>query len=174
MPRLVCGEGSSESKREREVKEGDTVAKATAKKLREGIEAYFAGISRMTEVLESVPTGEKDKYGRDICEERVALNGRGEVVKVEKWLVPPSITDLQNHLELTAAQWEQMKEDEGAKAVIEAAEMRVERYLRRELLTRPGKDLKGVILTLQRDFGFDAEADEMGGTLEELLGGGED
>jgi hypothetical protein len=104
----------------------------------------------------------------------VALNGRGEVVKVEKWLVPPSITDLQSHLELTAAQWEQMKEDEGAKTVIEAAEMRVERYLRRELLTRPGKDLKGVILTLQRDFGFDAEADEMGGTLEELLGGGED
>ena len=96
------------------------------------------------------------------------------MVKVEKWLVPPSITDLQNHLELTAAQWEQMKGDEGTKAVIEAAEMRVERYLRRELLTRPGKDLKGVILTLQRDFGFDAEMDEMGGTLEELLGGGDE
>ena len=96
----------------------------------------------MTEVMESVPTGEKDKYGRDICEERAALNGRGEVVKVEKWLVPPSIADLQSHLEVTAAQWEQMKGDEGARAVIEAAEMRVERYLRRELLTRPGKDLK--------------------------------
>ena len=95
------------------------MSKATGKKLREEIEAYFAGISRMTEVMESVPTGEKDKYGRDICEERVALNGRGEVVKVEKWLVPPSITDLQNHLELTAAQWEQMKGDEGTKAAKE-------------------------------------------------------
>ena len=84
------------------------MAKATAKKLREGVEAYFAGISRMTEVMESVPTGEKDKYGRDICEERAARNGRGEVVKVEKWLVPPSIADLQSHLEVTAAQWEQM------------------------------------------------------------------
>ena len=150
------------------------MAKATAKKLREGVEAYFAGISRMTEVMESVPTGEKDKYGRDICEERAALNGRGEVVKVEKWLVPPSVTDLQSHLGLTAAQWEQMKEEDGTKATVAAAEMRVERYLRRELLTRPGKDLKGVILTLQRDFGFDGEADEMGGTLEELLGGGEE
>ena len=87
--------------------------------------------------------------------------------------MPPSIADLQNHLGLTAAQWELMKEDDGTKAVVMAAERRVERYLRRELLTRPGKDLKGVILTLQHDFGFDSEAAE-GGTLEELLGGGEE
>ena len=87
MSQVVCGERSSDGRREREVKEGDMVAKATGKKWREGIEAYFAGISRMTEVMESVPTGEKDKYGRDICEEKVVLNSRGEVVKVEKWLV---------------------------------------------------------------------------------------
>lgn len=149
------------------------MARATAKKWREGIEDYFAGISRMTEVTEAAATGEKDKNGREIFEQRTARNGRGEAVLVEQWLVPPSIADLQNHLGLTAAQWELMKEDDGTKAIVMAAERRVERYLRRELLTRPGKDLKGVILTLQHDFGFDSEAAE-GGTLEELLGGGEE
>ena len=149
------------------------MAKATGKKLREGIEDYFAGISRMEAVKENVPTGEKDKYGRDICEEKTALNGRGEVVMVEQWLVPPTITDLLQHVGLTKVQWEQMREEEGTKAMVAAAELRVERYLRRELLMRAGKDLKGVILTLQHDFGFDSETTECG-TLEELLGGGEE
>ena len=149
------------------------MAKAAGKKLREEIEDYFAGISRMRAVTESVPTGEKDKNGRDICEERVALNGRGEVVKTEDWLVPPTIADLLDHVGLTAEDWERFRSDDKLRPVVQAAEMRVERYLRRELLMRPGKDLKGVVLTLQHDFGFDDETAE-GGTLEDLLGGGDE
>ena len=147
----------------------------TPKRLKEGIEDYFAGISRREAVTENVPTGEKDKYGRDICEERLALNGRGEVVKVERWLVPPSIQDLLHHIGLTKAEWECFRGEDRFTHLVQAAELRVERYLRRELLIRPGKDLKGVILSLQHDFGFDAEVEtEGGGTLEELLGGGEE
>ena len=150
------------------------MAKAAGKKLREEIDNYFAGISRMRAVTENVPTGEKDKYGRDICEERIALNGRGETVKVEEWLVPPTIADLLQHVGLTKEEWERFRGEDKLRTVVQAAELRVERYLRRELLTRPGKDLKGVVLTLQHDFGFDAEAEMGGGTLEELLGGGDE
>lgn len=150
------------------------MAKAAGKKLREEIDNYFAGISRMRAVTENVPTGEKDKYGRDICEERIALNGRGETVKVEEWLVPPTIADLLQYVGLTKEEWERFRGDDKLRTVVQAAELRVERYLRRELLMRPGKDLKGVVLTLQHDFGFDAETEMGGGTLEELLGGGDE
>lgn len=148
------------------------MAKAAGKKLKEEIEDYFADISRMEELEENVPTGEKDKYGREICEQVTALNGKGEPVLVEKWLIPPAIPDLLNRLGLTAAQWEQIKENEKLGAIAVAAEERVERYLRRELLMRPGKDLKGIIMTLQNDFGFGEEVEEEdNGSLEDLLGG---
>ena len=150
------------------------MAKASGKWLREKVEDYFAGISRMEELEESAPTGEKDKNGREIYEQRTALNGRGEPVLVEKWLIPPSIPDLLDRLGLTAAQWERIKEDERLGEIAVAAEERVERYLRRELLLRPGKDLKGVIMTLQNDFGFGGETEgEESDTLEGLLGGGD-
>lgn len=144
----------------------------TAKKLREEIRNYFAEISRTVELKESVCTGEKDEKGKDIYVWVTALNGRGEPVLVEEWLVPPTIADLLGRLHLTAQRWAQIKAEGGlAGAVAMAAEAKVERYLRRELLTRPGKDLKGVILMLQNDFGFGGEVEEQErGTLEELLG----
>ena len=146
-----------------------------AAKLEKDITAYFSGISRLVTVKENKPTGKKDSYGHEIYELASVTNRLGKVVKVEEWLIPPSIPDLLHQLKLTQEQWDEMKKIEGFRETCEAAERRVERYLRRELLTRPNKEVKGVMLTLQKDFGFGelsggGEAEE--GSLEELLGGG--
>lgn len=150
------------------------MVKLTAKKLKEGIEDYFADISRVVELKEKVPTGIRDSSGHEIYDEIVAVNGKGAPVMVEEWLVPPSIIDLQNRLGLTVAEWEQIKADEKTGPLAMAAEVRVERYLRRELLLRPNKAIKGVMLTLQNDFGFGGgeEEDDSSGGLEDLLKGG--
>ena len=148
------------------------MAKWTRSKLTSAIDGYFAGISRETTVKETVRTDKKDADGHWIYEEREALNGDGEAVKVTEWLLPPSIQDLQHELGISPEEWAEMKNDTKLSAPARCAEQTVERYLRRELLTRPNKAIKGIVLTLQKDFGFDEAAEESGGTLEELLGGG--
>ena len=149
------------------------MAKWTRNRLANEIEGYFAGISRESTVKEQVNTGLKDADGHWIYEEREALNGNGEVVTVTEWLLPPSVQDLQSALGITPEEWAEMKNDTKLSAPARCAEQTVERYLRRELLTRPNKAIKGVLVTLQKDFGFDeATEDSSSGTLEELLGGG--
>ena len=146
-----------------------------AAKLEKDITAYFSSISRLVPVQERVSTGQKDENGHEIYKLQSVKNRLGKVVKTEEWLIPPSIPDLLHQLKLTQEQWDEMKKLEGFREACEEAENRVERYLRRELLTRPNKAVKGVMLTLQKDFGFGeigggGEAEE--GSLEDLLGGG--
>lgn len=148
------------------------MAKWTAKKLKTEIDGYFAKISRMAPVKEPVPTGRKDSQGHEIYEMVEMKNGLGEVVMAEEWILPPSIHDLLDCIGMTEEEWEQLKSEDSLKKIAVAAEKKVERYLRRELLTRPNKAIKGVVLTLQKDFGFgdDAASTPEGGTLEQLLG----
>lgn len=149
------------------------MTKWTAKKLKSGIDGYFARISRTVTVKEPVPTGEKDDKGHEIYKMVDMVNGLGEAVETEEWIVPPSIQDLQHALGLTPDDWVEIRADEKLAEIAMAAELRVERYLRRELLVRPNREIKGVMLTLQNDFGFGGEvADEGSGTLEDLLKGG--
>ncbi len=145
-----------------------------AAKLEKDITAYFSGISRLVPVQERVPTGQKDENGHEIYRLQSVKNRLGKVVKTEDWLLPPSVPDLLHSLSLTPEDWARMKSEPELGEICEAAERRVERYLRRELLTRPNKAVKGVLLTLQKDFGFgevSASGEDAGG-LEELLGGG--
>lgn len=145
---------------------------AEARKLEKAMTAYFSGISRLVPVTEQVATGQKDEDGHMIFKAVGVKNRLGKVVKTEDWLIPPSIADLQHALGLTEGEWAALKGREETRELCEAAEKRVERYLRRELLTRPNKAVKGVLMTLQEDFGFGAAeaAAESGGSLEELLG----
>lgn len=141
------------------------------KKLKKAVERYFQGISRVVTVTEPMATGKKDEDGHAVYKSVSVKNRLGRVVKTEEWIIPPSIADLRHELGLTEDEWAALKAAEDTRLICEAAEERVERYLRRELLTRPNKAIKGVVLTLQRDFGFDgAPAEDAGGGLEELLG----
>ena len=150
------------------------MGKWSAKKLKNEIEGYFARISRMVTVKESVPTGRKDDKGHEIYQMVEMMNGLGEPVETEEWIVPPSVPDLLHELGISPEEWAEIKTDGKMAEIAQAAELRVERYLRRELLIRPNKAIKGVMLTLQNDFGFGGENGESedGNTLEDLLGGG--
>lgn len=150
------------------------MAKWTAKKLKAEIDGYFAEISRMAPVKEPVPTGRRDDKGHEIYVMVEMRNGLDEVVMAEEWILPPSIHDLLDRIGMTEEEWEQVKSDDSLKKVAIAAEKKVERYLRRELLTRPNKAIKGVVLTLQSDFGFGGgeSEDDSDGVLEEILKGG--
>lgn len=143
------------------------------KKLKKAVERYFQGISRVITVTEQLPTGQKDEDGHMIFKPVSVKNRLGRVVKTEEWILPPSIADLRHELGITEDEWAALKAAEDTRLICAAAEERVERYLRRELLTRPNKAVKGILVTLQEDFGFgaaEAAAAEGGGSLEELLG----
>ena len=148
------------------------MAKWTAKKLKNAVDDYFAGIRRMAPVKEPIPTGRRDSHGHEIYEMVEMKNEREEVVMAEEWILPPSIPDLLDHIGVKEEEWGQIKGDSSLREIALAAEKKVERYLRRELLTRPNKAIKGVVLTLQKDFGFGGVVEEApeGGTLEQLLG----
>lgn len=130
---------------------------------------YFASISRLVPVKERIPTGRKDEYGHDEYKLVSVKNRLGLVVKAEEWILPPSVPELCRYIGVTREQWDAMRGSPEFGAAVRAAEERVEGYLRRELLTRPGKDVKGVVLTLQADHGYGRETGGGGESLEELL-----
>lgn len=130
---------------------------------------YFASVSRLVTLTEKVPTGKKDEYGHEVYKSVSVKNRLGRVVKVEQWLTPPSLRALCRYIGVTEEDWRRMGQSEATAGAVREAEDRIEEYLRRELLTRPGKDVKGVLLTLQEGYGYGRESGGGAETLEELL-----
>ena len=114
--------------------------KYTERTLRKAVKAYFRRITRTITIREQVNTGEKDGWGHWIYTlEDVKNGGLCEALGIHRstWA---DYCDPELHpelLEVTA--W--------AREVIQ-------HYLESELLGRDGKNLKGVIFSLQNNFGM--------------------
>lgn len=131
--------------------------KYTKKKLSEAVDRYFDSISREVVLKENKPTGRKDSYGHEIFEAVPIVNLLGEEVKVIEYVVPPTAADLCTYLKIDNSTWTNYCDKQQHPEFFETttrARGRIRAYLEREVLTRQGKDIKGVQFSLQNNYGY--------------------
>lgn len=127
------------------------------KALREMVEAYFASISRTRVVTEMINTNCKDAWGHWIYEQKEVKNDLGEAVTIREYPVPPTRTGLCRYLGISLQTWDNYCDNERNPQFKETTAWAKERfldYLEQEMLTRPGKDIKGVSAALQYQLGL--------------------
>lgn len=129
----------------------------TERTLGREIDAYFRGITRTVTVQEQVNTGERDAKGHWIYALEDIRNDDGEPVKVRQFVVPPTVGGLCEHLGIHRSTWADYcsgdLHPEFREVTARAREV-MQHYLESELLGRDGKNLKGVIFSLQNNYGM--------------------
>lgn len=131
--------------------------KYTEKTLRKAVDAYFRRITRTITIREQVNTGEKDNWGHWVYSLEDVKNDAGEPVTVRRFVVPPTVGGLCEALGVHRSTWadycDPEKHPEFREVTAQAREI-IQHYLESELLGRDGKNLKGVIFSLQNNFGM--------------------
>ena len=122
--------------------------------LRRAVEDYFNSISRVREVMEERRSGERDKYGHFVVEWVPVKNGKGEVMTEREYILPPTTGGLCEHLGISRETWSQYCGDKQFASTTTWAREQLKLYLERQLLTREGKNLQGVIFSLQNNYGM--------------------
>lgn len=131
--------------------------KYTAASLQKAVDRYFRSISREKTVTEDVATGRKDSMGHEIYEQQPVVNGLGEKLKITEYLIPPTVGSLSAFLGVHRSTWNAWCDSTmypEFQDVTQDAMGRIHAYLEQESLTRPGKDLKGVIFNLENNYGY--------------------
>ena len=145
--------------------------KYTPEELDSAVRQYFKSITRRRKVTEMVPTGQKDKMGHEIYRPQPVRNLLGKEVFVVEYLVPPTVGDLAAALGIHRDTWHSYCQQEEFSDTTSYAQGCIHAYLERELLTRAGKDLKGVQFNLENNFGYKERMDISNSSLEEFLKG---
>lgn len=131
--------------------------KYTPGRLRKAVERYFRSISRTVALTEPVPTGEKDEDGHAIYRQEPVRNDLGEQVEVVRYILPPTMADLCQALRIHPATWSRWEDAEKYPEyaqIVQEVRARLLAWNQRELLTREGKDVRGIIFNLQANFGL--------------------
>ena len=122
--------------------------KYTGRSLMEGVDAYFASISRTVEATERIETGAKTFVEQPI------LSDAGEPIRYREYVVPPTLWGLCEYLGITPKTWnsycDRLKHPEMQDAVLRADGLMRE-WKEQALLTR--KDVRGIIYHIQNDLG---------------------
>ena len=141
--------------------------------LERAVSQYFDTITRERTVTERYDTGEKDEYGHKVFAERPILNRLGQELTVTEYLVPPSVYDLCEFLEISDSTWENYCDPEKHPEFLGTttrARARMRAWNEKELLTREGKDLKGIIFNLENNYGYRERKDvQVTGGIEDYL-----
>lgn len=129
--------------------------KYTPKQLRTAIDAYFASIGRTVTVTEEYPTGERDESGHAIMAQREVYADSGEPIRRYEYIIPPTAGGLCASLGISRETWssycDQRQHPELAD-ITAAARERLLAYREEQLLTREGKNVKGIIFDLQNNY----------------------
>ena len=144
----------------------------TPEKLEKAIGKYFKSITRMVEATEMVDTGEKDGDGHKIYAPQPIKNSLGKTVMVEQFIVPPTLWDLCQSLGICESTWENYCDPEKHPEFLGAtmrARGRLRAWNQKELLTREGKNLKGIIFNLENNYGYREKHDIQHRGIEEFL-----
>lgn len=129
--------------------------KYTAAALDRACERYFASITRRVKVTEQIDSGRRDDRGHAIMTAVPVVNSLGEELYTTEYLLPPSMAGLFEHLRIDKSTWSRyMSEGEEFAAIGERVRERMKAWNEHELLTRSGKDLKGIIFNLQNNYGY--------------------
>ena len=125
--------------------------------LKRDVERYFASITRKVRITEPVPTGRYDDKGHMIFEQVPVKNSLEEEVWVTEYIVPPEIAALCEFLEIDRSTWANYRDPDKNPEFVEITQQVYERmkaWNERELLTRPGKDIKGIVFNLENNYGY--------------------
>lgn len=142
------------------------------KKLDKAVKKYFRSISREVTLTEKKPTGERDKMGHAIYEDVEILNALGKPMTVTEYLVPPTVGGLSDFLGIHRDTWHDYCDHDKHPEFSDTttyAQGRIHAYLEREMLTRQGKDLKGVLFNLENNFGYKERLEVVNDTVEGFL-----
>lgn len=132
------------------------------KALREAVEGYFAGISRTVNAMEERNTGEKDNWGHFVKEWEPVRNDKGEVIRAREFVIPPTVGGLCACLEISRETWAKYCDKSLNPQFAETTEWAREQMLswrEKELILRPGKDVKGLLFDLQVNYGVGRKDD---------------
>lgn len=147
--------------------------KYTKKTLAEAVDRYFASITRIVTMTELIETGERDNKGHKIFERVPITNSLGEEAKVEEFIVPPTVGGLCQFLEIHRSTWAEYCDHEKHPEFSDTTTRAVGRmraWNEQELLTRSGKDIKGVIFNLENNYGYrEKQSVEITGGVEDYL-----
>lgn len=122
--------------------------------LAKGVWDYFSSITREREVTERVPTERRDSYGHVIFEERPIKNVRGESIKTYELAVRPSVQALCDYLHIRPGTWQHLRKSEETAAICMDAEEMIKDWAVGELVTREGKNVRGIMHYLDNSFGW--------------------
>lgn len=147
--------------------------KYTAKTLAPAVQEYFDSISREIEMTEKVDSGQKDKDGHVIWTTVKIENKLGEPVRVTEFLVPPSVQGLCRHLGIHRSTWWEYSDSQRhpkLAPICARAKDVMQGYREEQLLTRPGKDVRGIVFDLENNYGYaEKRSVEVTGGIEEYL-----
>lgn len=143
--------------------------KYTPEKLKREVRKYFQSITREVTLTEQVATDQRDRNGHVIFETRKVCNALGQEVKVTEYLTPPTVGTLAEFLGIHRDTWHEYCGQPEFSDTTTYALGRIHAYLERELLTRQGKDLKGVLFNLENNFGYRERMEVSSESLEAYL-----
>lgn len=141
-------------------------------KLEKAVEKYFKSITREVKLTESKPTGQKDKDGHMIYEQAEIINGLGKPVTVTEFIVPPSVFDLCEFLKISESTWNNYCDAQKHPEFLGTTTRtrgRMRAWNEQQLLTRSGKDLKGIIFNLENNYGYKERLDVSDESMESFL-----
>lgn len=131
--------------------------KYTAKALEAAVEHWFDSITVDETLTKSVPTGETDEKGNEIFTSVPVLNRLGEEIVQTKYLIPPTVEGLCLFLDISYGTWEDYCDEKKHPEFLRTttrARARMREWNMRQLLTREGKDTRGIIFNLQNNYGM--------------------
>lgn len=146
--------------------------KYTPEALDRAVKRYFRSITREKTLTEKKATGIKDDKGHMIFEDVPVTNSLGKIMVVTEYLVPPTVGDLSRFLGIHRDTWHDYcdhKKHPEFSDTTTYAQGRIHAYLEREMLTRQGKDLKGVLFNLENNFGYKERMELVNDTVENFL-----
>lgn len=144
----------------------------SAKALETEVEKYFLSITRNVPVTEMIATDRRDSKGHVIYEKVAVCNALGEPAMVTEYIVPPTVYDLCQFLQIAESTWNNYCDPEKHPEFLGTttrARGRMRAWNEMQLLTRSGKDLKGIIFNLENNYGYKQHMEISGEGVEGFL-----
>ncbi len=146
----------------------------TAKQLRTAVDRYIRKNSRILPRTEEVWSGELDDKGHRVMTLNAIQAEDGSTIEYRAWAIPPNVGGLCRELGISRQTWadycNREKHPEFAEVVQDVQDM-MQTWLEEELLTRPDKELKGIIFNLENNYRYRNHVEVHGvSTVEDLLG----
>ncbi len=131
--------------------------KYTDKTLNTAVNKYFKSISREVPLTERKDSGQKDEMGHVIWEDVPVLNQLGDQIIQTEYVIPPTVGGLCAFLKIHRSTWAEYCDHEKHPEFSDTttrAQGLMRTWNEEQLLTRSGKEIKGIIFNLENNYGY--------------------